>query len=146
MYPPGGRLVRLPYRLNEESAKYVERTLPALEGERRFVLVVPFQGSTFEPWLRGRLAPRGFQSESLGDFGSVGVFLFSRAPFQSEPDRGTLGVEGGIRPRRRTGVAREAERLPLIANPADDGHGGELFGHRGGVEDGVRGNGNAVLD
>jgi hypothetical protein len=78
MYPPGGRLVRLPYRLNEESAKYVERILPALENEPRFVLVVQYQGDTFEPWLRGRLAPRGFRSESLGDFGSVGVFRFSR--------------------------------------------------------------------
>ena len=85
MYPPGGHLLRLPYSLNEESAKYLERFLPKLQSERRFILVVPYQGWTFEPWLRGRLAPRGFQSESLGDFGSVGVFLFSRAPFQSEP-------------------------------------------------------------
>jgi 4-amino-4-deoxy-L-arabinose transferase-like glycosyltransferase len=78
MYPPGGHLVRLPYRLNEESAKYVENILPSLENQRRFVLVGQYQGATFEPWLRGRLAPRGFRSESLGDFGSVGVFLFSR--------------------------------------------------------------------
>jgi hypothetical protein len=69
----------LPYRLDEESARYVERVLPALEQEDRFVLVVHrFQGLPFEPWLRGRLAPEGFRSESLGDFGSVAVFRFSR--------------------------------------------------------------------
>ncbi|MCX6626779.1 MAG: hypothetical protein NTW28_04005, partial [Candidatus Solibacter sp.] len=78
MYPPGGRLVRLPYRLDEESAKYVEGILPSIQGERRFVLVVRYQGFTFEPWLRGRLAAQGFRSKSLGDYGGVGVFLFSR--------------------------------------------------------------------
>jgi 4-amino-4-deoxy-L-arabinose transferase-like glycosyltransferase len=79
MYPLGGKLIRLPYRLDEESAKYVEGVLPALEREDRFVLVVHrFQGLPFEPWLRGRLAPEGFRSESLGDFGSVAVFRFSR--------------------------------------------------------------------
>jgi 4-amino-4-deoxy-L-arabinose transferase-like glycosyltransferase len=79
MYPLHGKLIRLPYRLDEESARYVERVLPALEQEDRFVLVVHrFQGLPFEPWLRGRLAPEGFRSESLGDFGSVAVFRFSR--------------------------------------------------------------------
>ena len=79
MYPLGGKLIPLPYRLDEESAKYVERLLPALEREDRFVLLVHrFQGLSFQPWLRGRLAPQGFKSESLGDFGSVAVFRFSR--------------------------------------------------------------------
>jgi 4-amino-4-deoxy-L-arabinose transferase-like glycosyltransferase len=79
MYPLRGKLIRLPYRLDEESAKYVERVLPALEKEDRFVLVVDrFRGLPFEPWLRGRLAAQGFQSESLGDFRSVAVFRFSR--------------------------------------------------------------------
>ena len=79
MYPLRGKLIRLPYRLDEESAKYVERLLPALEQEDRFVLEVHrSQGLPFELWLRGRLAPEGFRSESLGDFGSVAVFRFSR--------------------------------------------------------------------
>ena len=79
MYPLSGKLIRLPYRLNEESAKYVEGVLPALEQEDRFVLVVHrSQGLPFELWLRGRLAPEGFRPESLGDFGSVAVFRFSR--------------------------------------------------------------------
>ncbi|MBZ5622518.1 MAG: glycosyltransferase family 39 protein [Acidobacteriia bacterium] len=78
MYPPGGTLIRLPYRLDAESAKYVERILPALDHQDRFVLVVRFEGMTFEPWLRGRLASQGFRSEMLGNFGAVGVFRFSR--------------------------------------------------------------------
>jgi hypothetical protein len=49
----------------------------ALEHRSRFLFVGRWQGLSFEPWLRGRLADRGFQSESLGDFGNVGVFLFS---------------------------------------------------------------------
>jgi hypothetical protein len=78
MYPPGGKLIRLPYRLDAESAKYFESVLPALEIQNRFVLVVVNEGLAFEPWLRGRLAAQGFRPESLANFGSVGVFRFSR--------------------------------------------------------------------
>lgn len=78
MYSPRGRLVRLPYRLDAESIQYLERLIPSLEHQNRFVLVVVYEGLAFEPWLRGRLALLGFRSESLGNFGSVGVFRFSR--------------------------------------------------------------------
>jgi hypothetical protein len=79
MYPPGGTLIRLPYRLDAQSAAYIEqRVLPALEHQNRFVLVVRFEGRTIEPWLRGRLATQGFRLESLGNFGSLLVFRFSR--------------------------------------------------------------------
>jgi 4-amino-4-deoxy-L-arabinose transferase-like glycosyltransferase len=78
MYPPGGKLIRLPYRLDVESAKYMERILPVLEHQNRFVLVVVYEGLAFELWLRGRLSAQGFRSESLGNFGSIGVFQFSR--------------------------------------------------------------------
>lgn len=78
MYPPVGTLVRLPYRLDAESIQYLEHLIPSLEHRDRFVLVVVYEGLAFEPWLRGRLAPLGFRSENLGNFGSVGVFRFSR--------------------------------------------------------------------
>jgi mannosyltransferase len=78
MYPPGGKLIRLPYRLDAESAKYIEGVLPEIERQNRFVLVTRFEGLTFEPWLRGRLAPLGFRSEPLGHFGALGIFRFSR--------------------------------------------------------------------
>ena len=78
MYPPGGKLVRLPYRLDVESVEFMERLIPSLEHQNRFVLVVVYEGLAFEPWLRGRLAPLGFRAENLGNFGSVGVFRFSR--------------------------------------------------------------------
>jgi hypothetical protein len=78
MYPAAGKVVRLPYRLNEESIQYLERILPAaLDHQDRFLFVGRFEGRTFEPWLRGRMAARGFQSKSLGNFGTVSVDLFS---------------------------------------------------------------------
>ena len=78
MYPPPGPLVRLPYTLGPAAEAYVERLLPQVEREKRFVLLVRFEGLRWEPWLRGRLAPEGFRSNTLGEFGTLGVFLFSR--------------------------------------------------------------------
>ena len=78
IYPPAGNVVRLPYRLNEESIQYLERILPAaLDRQDRFLFVGRFEGRSFEPWLSGWLAARGFQSKSLGNFGTVSVYLFS---------------------------------------------------------------------
>ena len=78
MYPPAGKVVRLPYRLNEESIQYLEHILPAaLDHQDRFLFVGRFEGKSFEPWLSGWLAARGFQSRSLGNFGTVSVQLFS---------------------------------------------------------------------
>jgi hypothetical protein len=78
IYPPAGKVVRLPYRLNEESIQYLERILPAaLDRQDRFLFVGRFEGRSFEPWLSGWLAARGFQSKSLGNFGTVSVYLFS---------------------------------------------------------------------
>lgn len=79
IYPPGGTLVRLPYRLDDNSAEYVEHVLAGVKNQARFLLVVRFQGVLFEPWLRGRLAAEGFHAESLGTFDNVGVFLYRRA-------------------------------------------------------------------
>jgi hypothetical protein len=79
MYPPAGRIVRLPYRLDGPSRAYVERILPdALENQSRFLFVGRWEGLTFEPWLEKRLAKDGFRAKSLGNFGNVGVFLFTR--------------------------------------------------------------------
>ena len=78
IYPPAGKVVPLPYRLDKQSITYLERVLPAaLENQNRFLFVGRWQGVTFEPWLRGRLADRGFRSRSLGNFGNIGVYLFS---------------------------------------------------------------------
>jgi hypothetical protein len=78
MYPPGGRLIRLPYRLDAPSQRYLEQIIPTVENERRFVLVCRYEGMLFQPWISGRLSPRGFRPEVLGNFGSIGVFLFRR--------------------------------------------------------------------
>lgn len=78
MYPPAGRIVRLPFRLDRLSSAYVERVLPdALENQTRVLFVGRGAGLTFEPWLQKRLAKDGFRAKSLGDFGNVGVFLFT---------------------------------------------------------------------
>jgi len=58
----------------------------ALDHQDRFLFVGRFEGRSFEPWLSGWLAARGFQSRRLGNFGTVSVQLFST------PDR----AEGGI--------------------------------------------------
>jgi len=78
MYPPSGPLIRLPYRIDADSEKYMERVLSGIRHERRFVLLVPHESLMFEPWIRGKLAPGGFRSERLGNFGLLGVYLFSR--------------------------------------------------------------------
>jgi mannosyltransferase len=78
MYPPSGPLIRLPYRIDAESEKYMERVLSAIRHEKRFALLVPHESLMFEPWFRGKLAPDGFRSERLGNFGLLGVYLFSR--------------------------------------------------------------------
>jgi hypothetical protein len=77
MYPPAGKIVPLPFCLDRKSVAYLERILPAaLENQTRFLFVSGWNGMPFEPWLRKRLAERGFRSESLGNFGNVGVYLF----------------------------------------------------------------------
>jgi hypothetical protein len=79
LYPAGGTLIRLPFRLDQKSAPYLENIVATdLQNRDRFIFVGRWQGLTYEPWLRGRLAHLGFRSESQGNFGEVGVFLFSR--------------------------------------------------------------------
>jgi hypothetical protein len=78
MYPPSGPMIRLPYRIDAESEKYMEGVLSGIKHEKHFVLLVPHESMMFEPWIRGKLAPDGFRSERLGNFGLLGVYLFSR--------------------------------------------------------------------
>lgn len=80
LYPAGGRLIGLPIRLDDKSVPYLETVVQTdLQHRARFVLVCEWQQKvTYELWLRGRLAPLGFRSESQGNFGDVGVFLFRR--------------------------------------------------------------------
>ena len=80
LYPSGGKLIGLPIRLDDRSVPYLEKIVETdLQHRDRFVLVCEWQQKiTYELWLRGRLASLGFRSESQGNFGDVGVFLFSR--------------------------------------------------------------------
>jgi hypothetical protein len=80
LYPAGGSIVALPIRLDDKSERYLESIVERdLQHRARFLLVCEWQQRvTYELWLRGRLAPLGFRSESQGSFGDVGVFMFSR--------------------------------------------------------------------
>ena len=80
LYPAGGKLIGLPIHLDAKSQPYLEAIVETdLQHRTRFVLVCEWeQKVTYELWLRGRLASQGFRSESQGNFGDVGVFLFSR--------------------------------------------------------------------
>ena len=80
LYPAGGKVIGLPIRLDDRSAPYLETIVETdLQHRAHFLLVCEWQQKvTYELWLRGRLAPLGFRSESQGNFGDVGVFLFSR--------------------------------------------------------------------
>jgi hypothetical protein len=80
LYPAGGRVIRLPHQLDEKSMLYLETVVAAdLRYRTRFVLVSRWdERITYNLWLRGRLASQGFRSESQGNFGVVGVFLFRR--------------------------------------------------------------------
>jgi 4-amino-4-deoxy-L-arabinose transferase-like glycosyltransferase len=81
LYPAGGKLIRLPFRLDEKSTPYLETIVAGdLQERTRFVLVCERGRDAYELWLRGRLAPQGFRSASQGNFGDVLVFLFSREP------------------------------------------------------------------
>ena len=80
LYPAGGKLIGLPIHLDAKSQPYLQAIVETdLQHRTRFVLVCEWeQKVTYELWLRGRLASQGFRSESQGNFGDVGVFLFSR--------------------------------------------------------------------
>ena len=82
LYPAGARVIPLPRRLDEKSMLYLETIVAAdLLYRTRFVLVCEWdERITYGLWLRGRLAPQGFRSVSQGNFGDLGVLLFSREP------------------------------------------------------------------
>jgi mannosyltransferase len=86
LYPAGGNLIRLPIRLDEKSTPYLDTIVTTdLQYRDHFILVCEWQQRlTYDLWLRGRLAPQGFRSESQGNFGAIGVFLFRQKPHGSQ--------------------------------------------------------------
>jgi 4-amino-4-deoxy-L-arabinose transferase-like glycosyltransferase len=86
LYPAGGRVIGLPSRLDEKSMLYLDSIVAAdLQYRKRFVLVCEWnERITYNLWIRGRLAPEGFRSESQGNFGDIGVLLFTRGPRASQ--------------------------------------------------------------
>ena len=73
VYPAAGRVVKLPIRLNDMYLEQVVNTV--MRNQTRFLLV-DFQDSAVEMWLRGRLSAQAPVVRHLGSFGSVEVELF----------------------------------------------------------------------
>jgi hypothetical protein len=81
MYPVEGRIIPVPYRLDENSRPFIEQSTRNLEGSSRFVLVtrgeVDMANHALANSFRARYASLGFQVTDLGLHG-VNVFLFEK--------------------------------------------------------------------
>jgi 4-amino-4-deoxy-L-arabinose transferase-like glycosyltransferase len=73
IYPPAGRVVRLPSGLDEE---YLEQVVDTVLRNQTSFLMVDYSDSPVALWLRGRLRPRAPTVQHLGNFGVVDVRLF----------------------------------------------------------------------
>jgi len=80
MYPVEGRIIPVPYRLDENSRQFIEQVCArSLEGRDRFVLVTrgpdDLANHALANSFRSRFALLGFRITDLGRLG-VNVFLF----------------------------------------------------------------------
>jgi mannosyltransferase len=79
-YPATGKILLLPYTLNQKAEAYSERVVSTLLLEHPDRVLFVNRGVHFyEAWLQGRLRGAGFVSRALGNFGGVSVLLFERA-------------------------------------------------------------------
>jgi len=86
LYPAAGRVVKLPYRIED---KYLDQVVNTVLRERTSFLLVDFADSKVEIWLLGRLAAQHPEVQHLGNFGTVDVRLF-----RLEAAAGLLGQNG----------------------------------------------------
>lgn len=73
LYPAAGRVVKLPYRIED---KYLDQVVNTVLREKTSFLLVDFSDSKVENWLLGRLAAQQPVVQHLGNFGTVDVKLF----------------------------------------------------------------------
>jgi uncharacterized membrane protein len=73
LYPAAGRVVKLPYRIDDE---YLEQVVNTDLRDRTSFLMVDYSDSKTEIWLLGRLAAQEPSVQHLGSFGIVDVKLF----------------------------------------------------------------------
>lgn len=80
-YPMNGRLVPMPYVLDDAARRYLEGLVTGeLAGADRFLLVTGIPEVPFRAWFDGRLGPEGYTSRVIGTFGEIQVIEFSRSP------------------------------------------------------------------
>jgi hypothetical protein len=81
LYPGGGKLIPLPYRLNNLTLPYMEEvSANVLQQQNRFIVVARGDGGLYQTWLQGRFSERRYKAEPVGNFGNVHVTLFSLSP------------------------------------------------------------------
>lgn len=79
LYPIEGHLVPAPFGLDRPDRTYLEGvTERVLLGSDRFIVLARIDGLPILWWLEGRLAPAGFTSNVIGEFGSVDVVEFTK--------------------------------------------------------------------
>jgi hypothetical protein len=78
-YPMEGRVLPMPYVLDNEARAYLEGLVTdELTGADRFLLVTRYPLVPFRDWLDGRLGSEGYVSRLIGTFGTIKVFEFAR--------------------------------------------------------------------
>jgi mannosyltransferase len=78
-YPVPGRVILLPYSLNDDSKRYVESvTSEILPGYDEFVLMARSEDPEFLAWLRGWFSGQGFAESQLGKPQGIWVSVFRR--------------------------------------------------------------------
>ena len=87
-YPVPGRVILLPYVIDDQSKAYLRQiTSQVLDHSDRFVLMARGENVDFIAWAQGWFTGRNFVSQELGKSEGVRVFLFRRNPVPggSEP-------------------------------------------------------------
>jgi hypothetical protein len=80
IYPPAGRVIRMPYIFHSTAREYFEEVVTKLNSESRVLLVTSEPEGWLDHWIGGRLAGVGFGPPRLWTYnkGYVRVLLFER--------------------------------------------------------------------
>jgi len=78
-YPMEGDMVAMPYAADESGLAYLARLEAEIDDRDRILLVTQSENrAPFRTWLDARLGPDGWTSRSVGRFGLIELFEFTR--------------------------------------------------------------------
>jgi len=117
IYPAAGRVVKLPFRVDD---KYLDQIVNTVLRDESSFLLVDYADSKFEIWLRGRLAERAPEVQHLGFHGVIDVRLFRLR--QTAQRRSADFADPNPRP--AVGVDRARVPLAHLREPAHYALGG----------------------